>query len=134
MVPVFQPYQMCLSLKCVREQSHCQRFVLAHSVYENYLQTYPAGQWHELSMTFRFKRRFGWYILQAYLPTFLSIFICEFHVKFYTKMYCLLLFSKLFLAWIAFCLGNKAIPARTMLGVNSLLAMTFQFGEQLNHK
>ncbi|VDM77598.1 unnamed protein product [Strongylus vulgaris] len=31
-------------------------------------------------------------------------------------------------AWISFALGSKAIPARTMLGVNSLLAMTFQFG------
>ena len=34
----------------------------------------------------------------------------------------------LFSAWISFVLGSKAIPARTMLGVNSLLAMTFQFG------
>ncbi|KAI6235920.1 hypothetical protein M3Y95_00102500 [Aphelenchoides besseyi] len=67
---------------------------------------YPAGFWHELTMKFHFKRRAGWYILQAYLPTYLTIFI----------------------SWISFVLGTSAIPARTMLGVNSLLAMTFQFG------
>ncbi|CAI2349624.1 unnamed protein product [Caenorhabditis sp. 36 PRJEB53466] len=69
-------------------------------------EEYPAGYWHELTMSFEFKRRAGWYILQAYLPTYLTICI----------------------SWISFALGSKAIPARTMLGVNSLLAMTFQFG------
>ncbi|CAI5444325.1 unnamed protein product [Caenorhabditis angaria] len=69
-------------------------------------EEYPAGYWHELTMSFEFKRRAGWYILQAYLPTYLTICI----------------------SWISFALGTKAIPARTMLGVNSLLAMTFQFG------
>ncbi|TKR81285.1 hypothetical protein L596_015183 [Steinernema carpocapsae] len=67
---------------------------------------YPAGIWNELTMTFVFNRRYGWYIFQAYIPTYLTIFI----------------------SWISFCLGSKMIPARTMLGVNSLLALTFQFG------
>ncbi|KAK0404751.1 hypothetical protein QR680_017609 [Steinernema hermaphroditum] len=67
---------------------------------------YPAGVWNELTMTFEFSRRYGWYIFQAYIPTYLTIFI----------------------SWISFCLGSKMIPARTMLGVNSLLALTFQFG------
>ncbi|VDK58193.1 unnamed protein product [Anisakis simplex] len=42
----------------------------------------------------------------GYIPTYLTIFI----------------------SWIPFYLGPKAIPARTMIGVNALLAMTFQFG------
>uniref|UniRef100_A0A915C9X8 Ligand-gated ion channel 50 n=1 Tax=Parascaris univalens TaxID=6257 RepID=A0A915C9X8_PARUN len=69
-------------------------------------EMYPAGIWNELTMTFTFTRRYGWYIFQAYIPTYLTIFI----------------------SWISFCLGPKMIPARTMLGVNSLLALTFQFG------
>uniref|UniRef100_A0A0K0D8R1 Neur_chan_memb domain-containing protein n=1 Tax=Angiostrongylus cantonensis TaxID=6313 RepID=A0A0K0D8R1_ANGCA len=31
-------------------------------------------------------------------------------------------------SWVSFALGPRAIPARTMLGVNALLAMIFQFG------
>ncbi|VDN58734.1 unnamed protein product [Dracunculus medinensis] len=67
---------------------------------------YAAGSWDELTVSFTFKRRYGWYILQGYIPTYLTIFI----------------------SWIPFYLGPKAMPARTMIGVNALLAMTFQFG------
>ncbi|CAI5447239.1 unnamed protein product [Caenorhabditis angaria] len=69
-------------------------------------QMYPAGWWDELTVAFVFQRRYGWYILQGYIPTMVTIVI----------------------SWISFYLGPRAIPARTMLGVNSLLAMTFQFG------
>uniref|UniRef100_A0A915JI02 Uncharacterized protein n=1 Tax=Romanomermis culicivorax TaxID=13658 RepID=A0A915JI02_ROMCU len=81
-------------------------FVLVYKNATQKQEKYPAGYWDELTMTFTFKRRFTWYILQAYVPTYLTIFI----------------------SWISFCLGSKAMPARTMLGVNSLLALNFQFG------
>ncbi|VDM73080.1 unnamed protein product [Strongylus vulgaris] len=67
---------------------------------------YPAGMWDELHVQIMFERRFVWYFMQAYLPTYLTILI----------------------SWISFALGPRAIPARTMLGVNALLAMIFQFG------
>ncbi|KAK5985223.1 Acetylcholine-gated chloride channel subunit acc-2 [Trichostrongylus colubriformis] len=69
-------------------------------------EPYPAGMWDELHVIIMFERRFVWYFMQAYLPTYLTIFI----------------------SWISFALGPRAIPARTMLGVNALLAMIFQFG------
>ncbi|CAB3406059.1 unnamed protein product [Caenorhabditis bovis] len=69
-------------------------------------ESYPAGMWDELHVTIIFERRFIWYFMQAYLPTYLTIFI----------------------SWVSFALGSRAIPARTMLGVNSLLAIVFQFG------
>uniref|UniRef100_A0AC35U6J2 Ligand-gated ion channel 50 n=1 Tax=Rhabditophanes sp. KR3021 TaxID=114890 RepID=A0AC35U6J2_9BILA len=74
-------------------------------------QAYPAGLWDELTVAFVFKRRYGWYILQGYIPTYVTIFI----------------------SWISFYLGSRAIPARTLLGVNSLLAMTFQFGNLIRN-
>ncbi|XGW26833.1 hypothetical protein V3C99_007426 [Haemonchus contortus] len=69
-------------------------------------EPYPAGMWDELHVIIMFERRFIWYFMQAYLPTYLTIFI----------------------SWVSFALGPRAIPARTMLGVNALLAMIFQFG------
>uniref|UniRef100_A0A7E4V0D7 Ligand-gated ion channel 50 n=1 Tax=Panagrellus redivivus TaxID=6233 RepID=A0A7E4V0D7_PANRE len=95
-----------LGVSKMREKMELADYELMEINTEKVKVPYPAGFWHELSMVFHFKRRAGWYILQAYLPTYLTIFI----------------------SWISFVLGTKAIPARTMLGVNSLLAMTFQFG------
>ncbi|VDP11428.1 unnamed protein product [Onchocerca flexuosa] len=70
------------------------------------IEKYPAGMWDELHVNFTFERRCIWYFMQAYVPTYLTIFI----------------------SWVSFSLGPRAIPARTMLGVNALLAMIFQFG------
>ncbi|CEF69356.1 Gamma-aminobutyric acid A receptor/Glycine receptor alpha family and Neurotransmitter-gated ion-channel transmembrane domain and Neurotransmitter-gated ion-channel family and Neurotransmitter-gated ion-channel ligand-binding domain-containing protein [Strongyloides ratti] len=94
------------ALVLLKEKIELPDFVLTN--YSTHLEevNYPAGTWNELTMSFVFSRRYGWYILQAYIPTYLTIFI----------------------SWISFCLGAKMIPARTMLGVNSLLALTFQFG------
>lgn len=61
------------------------------------LQPYAAGVWDELTVNFVFKRRYGWYLLQGYIPTYMTIFI----------------------SWIPFYLGPRAIPARTMIGVVS---------------
>ncbi|KAE9417386.1 hypothetical protein Angca_009111, partial [Angiostrongylus cantonensis] len=81
-------------------------------------QPYPAGWWDELHVRLTFERRYIWYFMQAYLPTYLTIFIR--HVINETFL--------LVTVWISFSLGPRAIPARTMLGVNALLAMIFQFG------
>uniref|UniRef100_A0A914HWQ0 Uncharacterized protein n=1 Tax=Globodera rostochiensis TaxID=31243 RepID=A0A914HWQ0_GLORO len=67
---------------------------------------YPNGYWDELQARFTFKRRYGFYILQAYVPTYLTIIV----------------------SWVAFCMEPKALPARTTVGVSSLLALTLQFG------
>ncbi|KAI1708840.1 neurotransmitter-gated ion-channel ligand binding domain-containing protein [Ditylenchus destructor] len=99
-------YWSTLGVSKMREKMELADYELETIINLHNTVPYPAGFWHELTMKFHFKRRAGWYILQAYLPTYLTIFI----------------------SWISFVLGTQAIPARTMLGVNSLLAMTFQFG------
>lgn len=45
-----------------------------------------------------------------------------------TTSECCMMQWKRFFSWVSFALGSKSMPARTMLGVNSLLALIFQFG------
>ncbi|CAG9533546.1 unnamed protein product [Cercopithifilaria johnstoni] len=85
-------------------------YVLIEYTASSVRRLYPPGMWNELVATFTFQRLYGFYILQVYVPAYISVFI----------------------SWISFCVGPN-LPSRTILGVNSLLALTFQFGSVVSN-
>ena len=89
--------------------------------------SYPNGMWERAGATFVFRRRYGFYLFQTYFPTALTVIS----------------------SWVAFYLDQRSVSARyatrlkgssscykicsITLGVSSLLALTFQFGNVLRH-
>ena len=65
---------------------------------------YPNGLWDRLEAHFVFQRLYGYYFVQAYFPTLLTV-LCS---------------------WLTFLLEQRSISARLSLSVSSLLALTFQ--------
>ncbi|VDD92864.1 unnamed protein product [Enterobius vermicularis] len=72
---------------------------------------YPNGIWDRAQVNFTFARRYGFYLFQSYFPTSLTVIS----------------------SWVGFFFDVRSVSARITLGVSSLLALTFQFGNVLRH-
>ncbi|KAH7729793.1 CRE-GGR-3 protein [Aphelenchoides avenae] len=81
-------------------------FRFVNLTYDQSHKDYASGTWDQLRITLTFKRLYGYYILQAFLPAYLFVLI----------------------AFIAFWIDMKALPARILLCVNAACALTYQMG------
>lgn len=70
---------------------------------------YPNGNWDRLNVTFYFSRKYGFFVLQLYIPTYMTIFV----------------------AWISLWMDSKELATRATLTISAFLAMTLQFGNVL---
>jgi hypothetical protein len=59
----------------VKSEFNLPDFKLVNITHGRHVEMYTAGVWHRLSVEFYFDRLFGFYVLQMYLPTYVSVFI-----------------------------------------------------------
>ncbi|KAI6234340.1 Cation transporter family protein [Aphelenchoides fujianensis] len=71
---------------------------------------YKAGEWYRLTVEIEFKRRYWFYLLQIYVPSYIYVLI----------------------SFITFVIELKALPARVILTVNTLMSSCLQFGNVIS--
>ncbi|KAE9549991.1 hypothetical protein FO519_006791 [Halicephalobus sp. NKZ332] len=81
-------------------------FRFVNLTFDRHIRHYSSGAWDQLAITFTFKRLYGFYVLQAYFLAYLAVAI----------------------SWISFFIDPRSLPSRIILGVNALMALTFQMG------